>query len=132
QASGNKYLVVSMGPSFTGEFSIEFTFPNIFPRRYRMEWRANYRPSGNYKIFVNDEEVGQYDTYNLRNPLISVGEEIIFRPSSGGFNSVDFWVENINDYGDVKVRFDFIESGAYAVDGFALDYLSLIPTPAQK
>jgi len=76
-------------------------------------------------------EVGQYDTFNLGKPLISVTGDIIFRPSSGGFNSVDFWVENIQDYGDVSVRFEYMGSGAYQVDGLSIDYVSLIPATAK-
>lgn len=129
QASGNGYLVVSMDRSFSGEYSVEIPFRNIFPGRYRLEWRANYRPSGVFKIFVNDVEVGQYDTYNLRLPLISVTGDVIYRPSSAGFNTVDFWVENITEFGDVNIRFEFVESGASTVDGFIIDYVSLIPSP---
>jgi len=131
ETSGGKYMVIPMGQNFSGEFAIEFTFPNIFPRRYRLEWRAIFRPSGTFKIFINDEEVGQYDSYKLRDPLLSVTGDIIFRPSDAGFNSVDFWVENITEYGDVKIRFEYIESGAYSVNGFNMDYVSLIPSPAQ-
>ncbi len=135
-ASGDKCLVVDMGRSFTGNYSIEIKFRNIFPGRHRLEWRANYRPSGEYKIFVNDVELDQYDTnhmgypldtYNLQNPLISVTGEIN-RPTSAGINSVDFWVDNITQFGDVVVRFEYMGSGEYQVNGFFVDYLSLIPS----
>jgi uncharacterized surface protein with fasciclin (FAS1) repeats len=125
-ASGNKCLVVSMGRSFSGNFSIEIKFRNIFPGRHRLEWRANYRPSGAYKIFVNDEELAQYDTYNLRNPLISVTGEI-YRPTSAGLNTIDFWVENLTEYGDVSVRFEYLGSGDSNINGLFIDYVSLVP-----
>ncbi len=129
QASEQAYVVVSMGRSFTKDYSVEFSFKNIFPGRQRLVWRANYRPSGIYRIFVNDVQVGEpYDTYNLRSPLLSVTGEI-FRPTSSGFNSVDFWVENLTEFGDVKVRFEYMGSGISTVDGFNIDYVSLIPDP---
>lgn len=128
QASEGECLVVSMGRSFSGNYSIEIIFRNIFPGRHRLEWRANYRPSGVFKIFVNDEELAQYDSYNLRSPLLSVTGEIN-RPTSSGFNSVDYWVENITEFGDVRVRFEYVESGASTVNGLFIDYLSLIPSP---
>jgi len=129
QASAKEYLVVSMDRSFSGTYSVEITFPNIFPGRQRLEWRANYRPSGVYKILVNDVEIAQYDTYNLRSPLISV-LGVINRPTTAGFNKVDFWIEDIlTEFGDVRVRFEYVKSGGSTVDGFTLDYLSLIPSP---
>lgn len=127
QASGKKCLVVDMGRSFSGNFFVEVLFRNIFPGRHRLEWRANYRPSGLFKILVNDEELTQYDSYNLKSPLISVTGEI-FRPTSAGLNSVDFWVDNITEYGDVAVRFEYMGSGSSPIDGFFVDYLSLIPS----
>lgn len=128
QASGGECLVVPMDRSFSGNYSIEITFRNIFPGRHRLEWRANYRPSGVFKIFVNDEELAQYDTNELKDPLISVAGKIN-RPTSSGFNTIDFWVENIQAFGDVKIRFEYVESGASPVNGFFIDYLSLIPSP---
>jgi len=128
QASGKKCLVVDMGRSFSGNYFVEVPFRNIFPGRHRLEWRANYRPSGLYKIYINGEELTQYDTYNLRNPLISV-TGVINRPTSAGINSVDFWVDNITEFGDVTVRFEYMGSGGSQINGFFIDYLSLIPSP---
>lgn len=128
QASGKKCLVVDMGRSFSGNYFVEVVFGSIFPGRHRLEWRANYRPSGLYKIFVNGEELAEYDTYNLRQALISVTGEIN-RPTNAGINSIDFWVDNITQFGDVTVRFEYMESGGSQINGFFIDYLSLIPSP---
>lgn len=128
QASGNELVVVNMGRSFSGNYSVEMYFQNIFPGRHRFEWKANYRPSGVYNIYVNDELIRTFDTYNLRNPLLSVTGEL-FRPSSSGFNILDFYVENLTEFGEVKVRFEFVESGVFSTDGFNIDYVSLIPEP---
>lgn len=128
QASGNETVVVNLGRSFSGNYSVEMAFQNIFPGRHRFEWRANYRPSGVYNIYINDELFRTIDTYNLRNPLISVTGEI-FRPTSSGFNKIDFYVENLTEFGEVKVRFEFVESGIFSTDGFNMDYISLIPEP---
>ena len=128
QASGGSSVVVILGRNFSGEYSVEVTYRNIFPGRHRLEWRANYRPSGIYKIYVNDWPIGEFDTYNLRSTLQSVTGDL-FRPSSSGFNSVDFWVENLEEFGDVRVRFEFMDSGRSSDDGFNLDYVSLTPAP---
>jgi hypothetical protein len=43
-------------------------------------------------------------------------------------NTVDFWVDNITRFGDVSVRFEYLGSGASKINGFFMDYLSLIPS----
>ena len=128
QASEGASVVVSLGRNFSGEYSVEVSFHNIFPGRHRLEWRSNYRPSGIYNIYVNDEFLDEFDTYKLRSPVRSVTGEL-FRPTSSGYNKVDFWVDNLVEYGDVRVRFEFIGSGISTDDGFNLDYISLIPAP---
>ncbi|MFC2079998.1 fasciclin domain-containing protein [Bacteroidota bacterium] len=128
EASNGRVAITRMGFSFSGTYSVEFTFQNIFPGRHRLEWRAPYRPSGVFTIYVNNEEVGEFDSFNLRYSIPSITGSI-FRPSSAGFNSVDFWVNNITEYGDVKVKFEFKESGVSSDNGLAIDYVSLIPAP---
>lgn len=126
-ASGGGYVVAGLGSSFAGTYSVEFTFKNIFPGRYRLEWGANYRPSGVYTVYINDEPIGEYDIFNLRSALLSVTGEI-FSPNSAGFNKVDFWVENLTEYGDVRVKFEYKERGFSNNNGFNIDYVSLIPS----
>jgi len=128
QASNGKAVIIGLGRSFSGEFSIEFSIKNILPGRHRLQWRANYRPSGIFIIYINDEPIGEFDTFNLRYSIPSITGEV-FRPSSAGFNSVDFWVNNITEYGDVKVKFEFKESGISTDNGMNIDYVSLIPDP---
>ena len=127
-ASGGAYVVAGLGSSFSETYSVEFTFRNVFPGRQRLEWGANYRPSGVYTIYINDEPIGEYDIFKLRSALLSVTGEI-FSPNSSGFNRVDFWVENLTEYGDVRVKFEYKESGTSANNGFNIDYVSLIPSP---
>ena len=127
-ASEGGYVVAGLGNSFAGTYSVEFTFQNIFPGRYRLEWGANYRPSGVYTVYINDEAIGEYDIFNLRSALYSVTGEI-FSPNSAGFNKVDFWVENLTEYGDVRVKFEYKTKGVSKSNGFNIDYVSLIPSP---
>ncbi len=127
-ASGGGYVVAGLGNSFAGSYSVEFTFQNIFPGRHRLEWGANYRPSGIYTIYINDDPIGEYDIFNLRSALLSVTGDI-FSPNSAGFNRVDFWVENLTEYGDVRVKFEYKESGFSTNNGFNIDYVSLFPSP---
>jgi hypothetical protein len=123
--SGGYLLSVPFPRNYKGEFAIEFQVKNVFPKRYRLLWNAGYRPSGIFAIYVNNVLINEYDNYKLRNTVISVtGEK--FLPANG-FNKVDFWVDNIDSYGDVTIRFEYVGSGLATNNGFNMDYISLIP-----
>ena len=127
-ASEGASVNVLLGRAFSGIYSVELLFRNIFPGRYRLEWKANYRPSGIYKIYVNDDEVGEFDTFNLRYTLPSVTGQL-FKPNNAGYNKIDFWVENLSDYGDVRLKFEYQGSGVSTDNGLNIDYVSLISSP---
>ncbi len=125
QASEGYLLNVQFPRRYDGEYTLEFNFKNVFPMKYRLEWRANYRPSGLFAVYIDDEKLGEFDTYNLRSPVISVtGERFI---PDNGFNTKDWWVENITEFGNVTVRFEYLGSGAASSNGFNIDYLTLVP-----
>ncbi len=124
-ASEGASVVVPLPSNFSGEYTVEFKFKNIFPGRHRLLWRANYRPSGVYAIYVNDEKIGEFDNFYLRNSVISVTGER-FAPDNG-FNSKDFLVENIDEFGEVTIKFEYLGKGVQSNNGFNIDYISLIP-----
>ena len=93
--------------------------------KYRMEWRGNFRPSGMFALYVNDERIGEFDSFRFNKSIISVtGERFI---SDNGINTKDFWLENINEYGDVRIRFEYLGSGGQTSNGLNIDYIKLIP-----
>lgn len=119
-------------PNSTQAFSMTFEFKNIFPGRYRLLCRAKTIPSGVFQILVNGEvqniDLGygasdRVDLYDLRNPVRSITKEV-FRPESG-FNSFDLLVENITEYGNVKITFLYLEPGQRSENGFVIDYFLL-------
>jgi hypothetical protein len=124
-ADNDSLISLTLGPRYAGNFMLEFTIPRVFPQRYRLEWRANNRPSGLYEVYVNDEKVGEFDLFLLRNVVMSVTGQM-FIPS-GGFNSKDFEVNNITEYGDVKIGIKYIGSGSQTNNGLTMDYMALIP-----
>jgi len=134
-ASGGEIVNVSFLRDYEGEYSMEFDFRNIFPMQYRLEWRANSRPSGLYEIYVNDSlltyedkfgfEYSEFDTNDLKYSVISVTGER-FLPVDG-FNMKDFWVDHLTTYGDVRIRFEYKGPGASSTNGFNIDYVKLIP-----
>jgi hypothetical protein len=117
---------VDLGRNFSGQYSVQFKFKDIWPARHRLLWRANYRPSGLFAVYINETKIGEFDTYSLRSTVISVTGER-FSPSSSGFNRKDFWVENIDEFGDVTIRFEYLGTGFSSTNGFNLDYVELIP-----
>jgi hypothetical protein len=125
QASEGFIVNVQLPRNYSGEYALEINFKNVFPMKYRLLWRANYRPSGLFAIYVNDTQIDVFDTYNLRSSILSVtGERFI--PESG-YNFKDWWVENLTEFGDVKIRFEYLGSGSSSSNGINIDYLVLIP-----
>jgi len=125
-ASGEAMLAVELPMAYEGDYSMEFTIYNMLPLPYRLEWSSSSRPSGLFAVYVNDEKLGEFDSYKFRKPVLSVTGEL-FRPKDG-FNRKDFWVENITEYGDVRVRFEYLGPGeASNPHGLTIDYIKLIP-----
>jgi hypothetical protein len=126
--SGGRVLSVKLPPEES--FSMEFTIQNVLPMRYRILWRGNSSLAGNYRISVNGENVGEFDTWEFfQKKIWSVKDGIIFRKDDGDYNIKDFWVENITEYGDVSVRIEFLGPSDLRPDdvGMIIDYVELIP-----
>lgn len=134
-ASEGELVNVSFLRDYQGEYSMEFAFRNVFPMRYRLEWRANSRPSGIYEVYVNDQlltfedkfgfEYTEFDTNDLKYSVVSVTGDR-FLPVEG-FNIKDYWVDHLTDYGDVNIRFVYKGPGASSTNGFNIDFIKLIP-----
>lgn len=135
-AAESDYVVNLVFPrSYTGEWGMSFRFKNVFPMKYRLEYRANYRPSGKLAVYVNDSlltypdrfgrEMDDFDTFELRQSTVSVtGERFI---PEDGYNIRDYWVDHLTEFGDVEVRFEYTGPGSQESNGFSIDYVSLIP-----
>lgn len=134
-ASGGALVNVPFVRDYAGEYNLEFTFTDLFPMRYRLEWRANSRPSGLFSVYVNDQVLEiqdkfgnvytEFDTNLLNLSVVSVtGERFL---SEGGFNMRDYWVDSVTEYGDVTVRFEYKGPGESSTNGFNIDYIKLIP-----
>jgi uncharacterized surface protein with fasciclin (FAS1) repeats len=136
-ASNDTIVTVSFQFDYTGEYWIEFTLDNVFAGDYLLEWRGNYRPSGSFKVYVNDVDVtttspmvasGGFDNYLFRNLIFSAEPGAFFVPDADRNNSVDFLVQDIiNEYGNVRVKFEYTGSGSQSNNGLSIDYLALTP-----
>jgi hypothetical protein len=130
-ASNDTIVNLSLGSKYAQEYSIKLKVPNVFPRKYRLVWRTNYRTTGLFSIYVNGELVKlglsgyeQYDTYNLINGFFSVMGYKIY-PDKKGFCDFDGWVENITEFGDITIELKYLGSGAANDNGYIIDYLTL-------
>jgi len=125
KASEESLVSVQFPRNYADDYTLEFSFKNVFPMKYRLEWRANYRPSGLYAVYINDTMLGEFDNYNLRQSVLSVtGERFV---PDEGFNSKDWWVENITEFGNVSIRFEYLGKGSASSNGLNIDYVDLIP-----
>ena len=139
EASGHYLANVSFPDrGYEEEWSITFSFTNVFPMRYRLEWGSSFRPSGNYSVYANgvileyNDRYGRpqtvFDTYELRQVIRSVtGEKFV---PAGNLNRRDYWVEDITDFGDIEIKILYTGPGSQDYNGFNLDYVTL--TPAEE
>ena len=137
-ASNDSVVTVGFKRNYEGKYSVEFKFENMFPRDYLLEWHANSRPSGCFKVYVNDVDItatnplsneGCFDLFLLRGVVYSpVPGNPPNIPDENQYNTVGFLVEDIlADYGTVTVRLEYINSGSSANNGFSIDYFAFTP-----
>jgi hypothetical protein len=128
--ASNDSTVIVQFPTFNydGDYQVEFYFRNMFPMKYLLVWRANFNPGGIYQIFANDKFIRQFDMFELRETVFSVKPGVYYFATKEGFNSVDAWVDNITEYGNIKITLKYIgPSPLNKSSGFNMDYISLIP-----
>jgi len=128
RASNDSILSVVFPKGYSGNFSVEFYTPPLFPRKYLMVVNTNMNYGGIYDIYVNDELVRTFDYYDFiryRQYNFSVTGER-YAPN-GNFNRFDMWVENISEYEQVKIKFVYKGPGNAIDNGFLIDYISFIP-----
>jgi uncharacterized surface protein with fasciclin (FAS1) repeats len=126
QASNQAILTVSYDPDFSGNYAIEFTVENLFPLDYQLIWRASPRIGAVYAIYVNDKKIREFDLNNLNRVVFPEVGEIPFYPENG-YNQFDALIDNIEEFGDISIRIEYIRPGGSSFDGLNIDYIDLIP-----
>ncbi len=130
-------LLIDMGKSFSGNFSLAYKHNNIFPARYKLTVRANVSKTGVYNIYVNGKQYAvdindgkgpqsDFDFFDLRNGVISSVTNQYY-PFINNFCRFDILVDNITDYGDVEVKLVYVKPSQRntANSGINIDYISL-------
>jgi len=129
-ASNDSILSVSFPTGYSGQFSVEFTVPHIFPREYLMVVRTHMDVGGVYDVYVNDvlvKDAFDYFEYKKQQGIIFSVTGDFYIPE-GRYNKFDMYVDNIVDYGDVRIRFDYKGPGTSVPEnGLVIDYVEFIP-----
>ncbi|MDA3821878.1 MAG: fasciclin domain-containing protein, partial [Bacteroidales bacterium] len=136
-ASNDTTVSISLAYNYEGSYSIEFLLDNVFPGNYVLEWRGSYRPSGNFRVYVNNVDVtstspmvfdGVFDLYLMRDLIGSVVPGGLYIPDLGKNNTIDFLVKDIvSEYGSIKVKIEYVDKGSQSNNGLSIDYLALTP-----
>jgi hypothetical protein len=126
--TNDSVLIVTFNPGYKGVFKVQFSAPNMFPRKYRMEFRTQMDYGGIYDIYVNNVLVKTFDYYQYvlsRGGIIKSVTGANFVPV-GRYNKFDCYVD-ILDYGKPVIRFEYKGPGNSSRNGFALDVINFIP-----
>lgn len=127
-ASNDSIIRVNFPKGYKGKFSLEFKSPKLFPRKYVMAVSTHMDIGGVYDIYVNNELVKTFDYY-----AYIQGKGVIFSVTGkrylprGRFNKFDMYVDNIEQYGSAKIRFEYKSPGFVASNGLVIDFIEFIP-----
>ncbi|MDA3928967.1 MAG: fasciclin domain-containing protein [Prolixibacteraceae bacterium] len=128
-ASNDSILKVSFDKGYEGFYSVEFNTEPLFPRRYLMVVRTHMDYGGLFDIYVNDELVKTFDYYDFTKYRGIIQSEIpgIRFIADGRYNKFDFWVDNITEYGEARIRFEYKGPSSSRFNGLLLDYIDCVP-----
>lgn len=127
-ASNDSILRVLFSLGYEGNYSLEFRYNYLLPRRYVVQVKTHMDYGGIYEIYINDELVKTFDYYDYLRyrggiiPSVKGG----FLVPNGRYNSFDFYVD-IAEFGKPKVRFEYIEPGKTPNQGLVIDYIDFLP-----
>lgn len=129
QASNDSLVSLIFPQGYEGSFSLEFNMPAQFARQYILVFGTNMYYGGIYDVYVNDELKGTFDYYDFIRfqgyNYSSVTGERYF--PNGNINKFDVLVDNLTEYGKVKIKLVYTGPGESFDNGLILDYISLKP-----
>jgi len=127
-ASNDSILKVNFPKKYAGKFSVEFLTESLFPRKYLMSIKTHMDIGGIYNIYVNDELVKTFDYYDYvrYRGLIKSVTGVTLVPE-GRYNKFDCFLNNITDYGEVKVKIEYTAPGNATNNGLVIDYIEFEP-----
>jgi hypothetical protein len=126
--SNDSVLFVGITYGYTGSYSVEFSVKTLFPREYLMVVNTSMTVGGRFLIYFNDELVKDINSYEfILNPFfyLSVTGEL-YKPKNG-YIRYDCWINNQNEYGNAKIRFEYMGPASMPSNGLVFDYIDFIP-----
>jgi len=128
-ASNDSIIKVNFSYRYTGKYTVEFNVENLLPRKYLMVVRTHINVGGVYNIYVNGTLVKTFDYYSfILNKGLYFGVSGIRYVPDGAYNCFDCWVENLQEYGKAKIRFEYQEPGFVPLNGLVIDYIEFVPS----
>jgi uncharacterized surface protein with fasciclin (FAS1) repeats len=128
-ASNDTVMRVSFTKGYLGTFSLSFNIKTLFPRKYLAVFRINITKGGIYDIYMNNQFLRRFDygtdisTYGVINSVIT-GKK--YYPVAG-YNRFDCWVDNLENYGQAVMRFEYRGPSTVTSNGITLDYVEFKP-----
>lgn len=127
--SNDSILVMNFPINYTGNFSLEFKIEDVFPKKYLAVIGTKPIAGGIYNIYINEVlmrtfDYNEYAIWRQALPSKAGGRYVT---DSKGFSKFDFWVENISQFGDVTVRFEYLGPGKSSDVRLMLDNIRLVP-----
>lgn len=136
-ASNDTIISVLFPSEYDGSFNLEYNSTAVFPRKYRLVVSTHMDYGGIYNIYVNDELVKTFDYHDYieyTNPRTGItilpsvtGKREDSFINQGRWNKFDFWVENINKYKKLRMRFEYVGPSDVPNNGLFLDNIVFIP-----
>ena len=129
-ASNDSILSVFFPNGYSGRYSVEFKTEPMFPGTYHMVVRTHMLVGGIYDIYVNDVLVIEDFDYYIYTSTPGgfywncLGTRYL---PTGNFNRFDACGVEVEDFGRVKVRFEYKGPGQVAGNGLVIDYIEFTP-----
>jgi hypothetical protein len=128
-ASNDSIIKVNFSYHYAGKYTVEFNVENLLPRKYLMVIRTHINVGGIYNIYVNGNLVKTFDYYTFTlNKGLYYGVSGIRYVPDGAYNCFDCWVENLQEYGKAKIKFEYKEPGNVRLNGLVIDYIEFVPS----
>jgi hypothetical protein len=120
---------VNFTNGYSQSWTLEFNVDNLFPRRYLAVCHISPVWGGIYDIYVNNQLVRTFN-YGTEISAYKVVNSVIpgkkYYPKYE-WTKFDFWVNDLEVYGNAKIKLVYRGPGTSLRNGIGLDYIDFIP-----
>ncbi len=127
--SNDTVMFVNFTNGYTGTWTLEFNVDNLFPRKYLAVFHISPVWGGIYDIYVNGNLVRTFN-YGTEISAYKVVNSVIpnkkYYPKYD-WTKFDFWIDNLEVYGQAKIKLVYKGPGTSLRNGIGLDYIDFVP-----